>query len=158
MNKVILMGRLTRNPDVRYSNSDTPMAITRYALAIKRKKGKESESEADFVDVVAFGKGGEFAAKYFQKGQMITIVGRIHQDVWEDQEKNKHYRFEVIADEQYFAGNKTSQNTNENGEGAHEAAATITENELPFQYELSLKKLCFFYKHKKKHSFFGKVL
>jgi len=132
MNKVILMGRLTRNPDVRYSNADTPMAITRYALAIKRKKGKESECEADFVDVVAFGKGGEFASKYFQKGQMVTIVGRIHQDVWEDKEKNKHYRFEVIADEQYFAGGKVSQNTDLDEDGTHEAAATIAEEELPF--------------------------
>ena len=130
MNKVILMGRLTRNPDIRYSSSDTPMAITRYALAVKRRKGKESDREADFVDVVAFGKAGEFASKYFQKGQMITIVGRIHQDVWEDKDKNKHYRFEVIADEQYFASSKPANGSSDESE--HEAAATITDEELPF--------------------------
>ena len=132
MNKVILMGRLTRNPDVRYSNSDTPMAIVKYALAVKRKKGKESDREADFIDIVAFGKPGEFAGKYFQKGQMITVVGRIHQDAWEDAQKNKHYRFEVIADEQYFAGSKPVGNVQDEEKTKHEAAVALSDEELPF--------------------------
>lgn len=132
MNKVILMGRLTRDPEIRYSNSDTPMAITKYALAIKRKKGKESDREADFVEIVAFGKPGEFAKKYFRKGQMITVVGRIHQDVWEDAQNMKHYRFEVIADEQYFAGDRPEGSMQSKEKTEHEVAAAISDEELPF--------------------------
>ena len=77
MNKVILMGRLTRDPEVRYSQSAEPLAIARYTLAINRRFKRQGESEADFIPCVAFGKQGEFAERYFRKGQMVSVVGRL---------------------------------------------------------------------------------
>lgn len=106
MNKVILMGRLTKNPEVRYSNSDTPMAIARYTLAVKRSRSKSNERDADFINIVAFGKNGEFTEKNFVKGQMVTIAGRVHQSAWEDAEHVKHTVFEIVAEEQQIAGRK----------------------------------------------------
>ena len=80
MNKVILMGRLTRDPDVRYSQStDSSMAIARYTLAVDRRRGKNSDNEqsADFIGCVAFGRSGEFAEKYLHQGMKIVVSGRI---------------------------------------------------------------------------------
>lgn len=103
MNKVVLMGRLTKDPEVRYSNSERPMTVARYTLAVKRRYSKEGEADADFIHVVAFGRNGEYAKNNFTKGQMVSIIGRIHQDVWEDTEHIKRSRVEIIADEQQKA-------------------------------------------------------
>lgn len=128
MNKVVLMGRLTKDPEIRYSNSDTPLAIVRYVLAIKRTHSKSSKGDADFIEVVAFGKNGEFAEKYFTKGQMVTISGRIHQDTWEDTEHVKHSKIEIIAEEQQSAGNKAiGHNQSSVDSSDHEVAATNME-------------------------------
>ena len=108
MNKVILMGRLTRSPEVRYSNSDTPMAIARYTLAVRRSRSKSNEDDVDFINIVAFGKNGEFAERNFIKGQMVTVAGRVHQSIWEDAEHVKHTAFEIVVDEQQIAGSKLS--------------------------------------------------
>lgn len=109
MNKVILMGRLTRDPETRYTQSEEPMAITRYALAIDRRFRKEGEANADFINCVAFGKGGEFVDKWFKKGQMVSVVGRIQNSSWNDKETGeKKYRTEVITDEHFFAESKAS--------------------------------------------------
>ena len=78
MNKVILMGRLTRDPEVRYSSGDNQMAIARYSLAVDRRRGKnDDQPSADFINCVAFGRSAEFAEKYFHKGLKITVAGRI---------------------------------------------------------------------------------
>lgn len=77
MNKSILMGRLTRDPEVRYSQGAEPMAIARYSLAVNRRFKRQGEQDADFIPCVAFGKQGEFAEKYLTKGQMISAVGRL---------------------------------------------------------------------------------
>ena len=77
MNKVILMGRLTRDPEVRYSQSANPVAVARYGLAVRKQYVKQGEAEADFFNIVAFGKAGEFAEKFFRKGQMVAVVGRL---------------------------------------------------------------------------------
>lgn len=110
MNKVILMGRLARDPEVRYSQGDNPMAIARYTLAVDRKhsRGGDNEQTADFIGCVAFGKQGEFAEKYFRKGTKIAIVGHIQTGSYTNQEGQRVYTTDVIIDEQEFAESKNA--------------------------------------------------
>lgn len=108
MNKVILMGRLVKDPEVRYSNSAEPLAVARYTLAVNRRFKRQGEPEADFINCVAFGKNGELAEKYIKKGQMIGIVGRLQVRSWDDQEGKKHWSTDVIVEEQYFTESKSS--------------------------------------------------
>ncbi|MDF2615208.1 MAG: single-stranded DNA-binding protein [Clostridia bacterium] len=108
MNKVILMGRLTRDPEVRYSQSASPVAVARYGLAVRRQFAKQGEQDVDFFNIVAFGKAGEFAEKFFKKGQMVSVVGRLQVNTWEDQQKVKHTSVDVVAEEQHFAESRTS--------------------------------------------------
>lgn len=108
MNKVILMGRLTRAPEVRYSDGADPLAVARYTLAVNRRMKKNGELEADFIPCVAFGKAGEFAEKYFKKGQMVSVVGRLQVRSWDDNEGKKRWSTDVIVEEQYFAESKAA--------------------------------------------------
>ena len=108
MNKVILMGRLTRDPEVRYSQSATPVAVARYGIAVRRQFAKQGEADVDFFNIVAFGKAGEFAEKYFRKGQMVAVVGRLQVNTWEDQQKVKHTSVDVVVEEQHFAESRSS--------------------------------------------------
>lgn len=109
MNKVILMGRLVRNPEVRYSQGAEPLAVARYTLAVDRRfKKKGDKDTADFIGCVAFGKAGEFAEKYFQKGQMVSVIGRLQVRSWDDNEGKKRWTTEVVIEEQYFAESKAA--------------------------------------------------
>ncbi len=108
MNKVILMGRLTRDPELRYSQSANPMAVVRYGIAVRRQFVKQGETDVDFFNIVAFGKAGEFANNYFKKGQMVSIVGKLQVNTWEDEQKIKRTSVDVIAEEQHFAESKSS--------------------------------------------------
>lgn len=108
MNKVILMGRLTQNPEVRYTQAAEPLAVARYTLAVNKKFKRQGEPDADFINCVSFGKSGEFAEKYFKKGQMVSIVGRLQVRSWEDQNGQKRWSTDVVVEEQYFAESKTS--------------------------------------------------
>lgn len=105
MNKVILMGRLTREPEVRYSNGAEPLAVAHYTLAVNRRFKRKDEQEADFIPCVAFGKSGEFAEKYFRKGQMVAVTGRLQVRSW-DKDGEKRWTTEVVIEEQYFAESK----------------------------------------------------
>ena len=102
MNKVILMGRLVREPEVRYSQGATPVAVARYTLAVSRRLKKEGEPEADFINCVAFGKSGEFVEKFFRKGQMVSVVGRLQVRTWDDKDGTKRWSTEVVTEEHYF--------------------------------------------------------
>lgn len=109
MNKVLLLGRLTADPEVRYSQSAEPLAVVRYSLAVQKRFRREGEPDADFINCVAFGKTGEFAEKYFKKGQMVGICGRIQTRSWDDQQTGqKRYSTEVVIEDQYFAESKAS--------------------------------------------------
>lgn len=109
MNKVILMGRLTRDPEVRYSQGDNAMAIARYSLAVDRRfKRDGDEQTADFINCVAFGKSGEFAEKYLHKGTKISVVGRIHTGSFTNKDGLKVYTTDVVVEEQEFAESKNS--------------------------------------------------
>ncbi|BCN29542.1 single-stranded DNA-binding protein [Anaeromicropila herbilytica] len=111
MNKVILMGRLTRNPEVRYSQGTKSMAIARYIIAVNRFRKNNGQEEADFIPCVAFDKSAEFAEKYFSQGSKITIVGRIQTGSYTNKEGVKVYTTEVIVEEQEFAESKNARNT-----------------------------------------------
>lgn len=114
MNKVILMGRLTKEPEIRYTQAAEPLAVARYTLAVNRRFKREGEAEADFINCVAFGKTGEFAEKYFKKGQMVSIVGRLQVRSWDDQNGQKRWTTEVVVEEQYFAESKASFESHKN--------------------------------------------
>lgn len=108
MNKVMLMGRLTRDPETRYSKGETSMAITRFGLAVNRRFVRNGEAEADFFNLVSFGKNAEFIDKYFRKGMLVSIVGRVQNNNWEDKNGVKRYDIDIVVEEQFFAESKSS--------------------------------------------------
>jgi single-strand DNA-binding protein len=107
MNKVILIGRLTKDPEIRYTQNNTP--VCNFTLAVDRRFSKDKQ--ADFINCQAWQKTAEFISKYFQKGSMIAVVGRIQTRTWEDNEGKKRYITEVIVDEAYFTGSKSKTET-----------------------------------------------
>ena len=120
MNRVILMGRLTRDPDVRYSQGgEGSMAVARYTLAVDRRRtrGNESGNEqtADFINCVAFDRAGEFAEKYLKQGTKIAITGRIQTGSYTNKDGNKVYTTEVVVEEQEFAESKSASAGSDNG-------------------------------------------
>ena len=111
MNKVILMGRLTRDPDVRYSSGENNMAIARYTLAVDRRGRKSNNNEeqtADFINCVAFGRAGEFAEKYLKKGTKIAVMGRIQTGSYTNKEGQKVYTTDVVVDDHEFVESKNA--------------------------------------------------
>ena len=108
MNKVILLGRLTRDPDVRWSQGEQPTAIARYTLAVDRRFHRDGEQSADFVSCVAFGRNGEFAEKYLRQGTKIAIVGRIQTGSYTNRDGQKVYTTDVVVEEHEFAESKNS--------------------------------------------------
>ncbi len=119
MNKVILMGRLTRDPEVRYSQGETPLAIARYSLAVDRRNARSNnggdEQTADFINCVAFGRAGEFAERYFRKGTKIAVSGRIQTGSYTNKDGVRVYTTEVVVEEQEFAESKNASSGNEGG-------------------------------------------
>ena len=118
MNKVVLLGRLTKDVDVRYTQTNNIM-VASFSLAVNRRFAKEGEErQADFINVVAWSKTAEFCSKYFKKGQQVGVVGRLQTRNYEDDKGVKHYITEVVAEEVYFADSKkegsTTTNTTEN--------------------------------------------
>ena len=105
MNKVILMGRLTRDPEVRYTQN-TNTLVASFSLAVNRRFKSEGQPDADFINIVAWGKTAEFCSKYFKKGQQVGVIGRIQTRNWDDEQGQKHYVTEVIAEEAYFADSR----------------------------------------------------
>ncbi len=114
MNKVILMGRLTRDPEVRYSQGEQAMAVARYTLAVDRR-GKNQENSADFIQCVAFGKAGEFAERYLHKGTKIVLTGRIQTGSYTNKEGQRVYTTDVVAEDQEFAESKAASEGNGGG-------------------------------------------
>jgi single-strand DNA-binding protein len=106
MNKVILMGRLTRDPEVRYTQTNNTL-VASFSLAVNRRFVRQGEErQADFINIVAWSKLGEFCSKYFKKGQQVGVIGRIQTRTWDDDQGTKHYVTEVVAEEAYFADSK----------------------------------------------------
>ena len=127
MNKIILVGRLTRDPETRYTTGESQTCIASYTLAVDRKSKREGMPEADFIKCTAFGRSGEFADKYFKKGMRVSISGRLQTGSYTNRDGNKVYTTEVIIEEQEFA-----QSKNEQFEAKGETFATVEQAELPF--------------------------
>ena len=138
MNKVILMGRLTRDPEVRYSAGENSMAIARYTLAVDRRFKRDGEATADFIGCVAFGRQAEFAEKYFRQGIRITVCGRIQTGSYTNKDGVRVYTTDVVVEEQEFAESKNANGgegfnpaPRDNGDGFMSIPDGIDE-ELPF--------------------------
>lgn len=114
MNKVILMGRLTRDPEVRYSQNDTSMAIARFSLAVDRRRTQNNSDgqTADFINIVAFGRLGEFAEKYLKKGTKVALTGRIQTGSYTNKDGQKVYTTDIVAEDIEFAESKNAQGGN----------------------------------------------
>lgn len=108
MNKVILMGRLTRDPEVRYSQGENSTAVARYTLAVDRRFKREGEPAADFIGCVAFGKNAEFAEKYLRQGTKLVVTGRIQTGSYTNRDGQKVYTTDVVVEDQEFAESKRS--------------------------------------------------
>ena len=106
MNRVILMGRLIRDPEVRYTNGENSMAVARYTLVVDRGIKKQGEQSADFIQCVAFSKAAEFAEKYFRQGMRVLVSGRLQTGSYTNREGQKVYTTDVILDSQEFADSK----------------------------------------------------
>ncbi len=126
MNKVILMGRLTRDPDVRYSQGENPTAIARYSLAVDRRFNRGDDNNTDFINIVAFGKAGEFAEKYLHKGTKVLVTGRIQTGSYTNKDGQKVYTTDVVAEDQEFAESK-----NASSEGGYAGNSNYTRSEAP---------------------------
>lgn len=120
MNKVILMGRLTKDPEVRYSQGSNATAVGRYSIAVNRSYKRDGEPDVDFFNTVAFGSRGEFAGKYFRKGMQIAIVGELRNNIYTDRDGHKRTATDIIVTEQYFAESR-SQNQQNNQPDARSA-------------------------------------
>jgi single-strand DNA-binding protein len=147
MNKVILMGRLTRDPEVRYSAGENALAIARYTLAVDRRFRRDGEASADFIQCVSFGRTAEFAEKYLKQGTKIAITGRIQTGSYTNKDGNKVYTTEVVVEEQEFAESKNASGNNGGGyqqedrpapgnasaDGFMDIPTGLTGNDLPFK-------------------------
>lgn len=130
MNKVILLGRLVKDVEVRYPTSDDQKAIGRYTLAVNKKYKRENEPSADFINCITFGTAATFAEKYFAKGQQISVVGRLQVRSWNDKNGQKRWSTEVIVEEQFFAEGKKKEGTGESG--FYPIDETIEDDDLPW--------------------------
>lgn len=115
MNKVILIGRCTRDPEVRYSQGENATAVARYTLAVDRQFKRDGDQSADFINCIAFGKRGEFAEKYLRKGTKIAVVGRIQTGSYTNKDGQKVYTTDVIVDEHEFVESKAASQNNGSG-------------------------------------------
>lgn len=142
MNKWTGIGRLTRDPEVRYTQGSNPMAIARYTIAVDRRIKKENEQSADFIPCIAFGKSAEFVEKYLRKGTKMAVVGRIQTGSYTNKDGVKVYTTEVVIEEQEFAESKNASSGGQNQAPQQKEEAGMDgfmnipdgiEEELPFQ-------------------------
>ncbi|MCF0121995.1 MAG: single-stranded DNA-binding protein [Lachnospiraceae bacterium] len=132
MNKVILMGRLTKDPEIRYSAGQNQMTIARYQLAVDRRMKKAGEAAVDFIPCVVFGKQAEFAEKYLKKGTKIVVVGRIQTGSYMNRDGQKVFTTDVVVEEQEFAESKAAA-TNANGGDDFMGIPDGIDGEIPFR-------------------------
>lgn len=135
MNTVVLVGRLTKDPETRYTQGEKPMAITRYTLAVDRRFAREGEQTADFIPCVSFGKSAEFSGKYFAKGMRVSVRGRIQTGSYTNKDGQKVYTTEVVVDNQEFADAKREEKKQdpEIPENDFVGVPEGLEEELPFR-------------------------
>lgn len=134
LNKVILMGRLTRDPEIRYTQNNTPVAS--YSIAVDRNYSKAQDKQTDFIDIVSWNKSAEFVSKWFKKGSLIVVVGRLQVRKWQDKDGNNRISYEVISEEVSFGGSKNDSDSSESHANAaidvENAEDTDDDGEMPF--------------------------
>lgn len=131
MNKTILMGRLTRDPEIRTAAGGSGTTIARFTLAVNRRFRRDSEESADFISCVAFGKTAEFIEKYITKGRQICVCGRIQTGSYTNQEGRTIYTTEVVVEEADFADSRPNANAPQNPQPAQQAAPSSAQNPAP---------------------------
>lgn len=131
MNKVILMGRLTRDPEVRYSQGDNATAIARFTLAVDRRIKRDNEASVDYINCVSFGRSAEFAEKYFHKGTKIVIVGRIQTGSYTNKDGQKVYTTDIVIEEQDFAESKAASQQNNSGNAQNASNNQLAQQPKP---------------------------
>lgn len=140
INKIILMGRLVSDPEVRYTQGDSPISVCKYTLAVQKRFKREGEPDADFIRCVVFARGAEFASKYFKKGLKICISGRLQVRSYITQDGQKRWIHEVVIEEQDFAESKNSRETNNdlnndidnNDDSFSDLLDSLGEEDVPF--------------------------
>ena len=140
MNKVVLVGRLTRDPEVRYSQGNNATAVARYTVAVDRRFKRDGEPTADFIPCVVFGRSAEFTEKYFRKGMQVAVSGRIQTGSYTNKDGNKVYTTDVVVEEQEFAESKAANQQNQQSAGSGSIPASDgfmsipdgMDEELPF--------------------------
>lgn len=129
MNKVILMGRLTRDPEIRYSSGNEPTAIARYTLAVDRRYKRQGDDQtADFINCVVFGRGAEFAEKYLHQGIKIVVTGRIQTGSYTNKDGQRIYTTDVVVEEQEFAESKAAAQNGNGGQSAPPVQSGAADN------------------------------
>lgn len=135
MNSVQLLGRLARDPDVRYTAGENPTAVARFTIACNRKYKKDAEQEADFISCIAFGKTAEFIERYFRKGSSMALNGRIQTGSYTNKDGNKVYTTDVVVDSLEFVGSKGENSGSNDTTPKNDDFMNIPDNiseELPF--------------------------
>ena len=138
MNKVILMGNLTRDPEIRYTQGENALAVARFSLAINRRFAKQGDTEVDYFNCTAFGKQAEFIEKYFRKGSRMLVSGRVQNDNYTNKNGEKVYSVQIMADEIEFAerkqagGNNNSEPEQKQDDDDFMEIPENIESELPF--------------------------
>ena len=135
MNKIILLGRLTKDPEVRYTQGQNAMAIGKFSLAVNRKYKRENEPEADFFNCTSFGKQAEFVEKYLKKGSKVLISGRVQNDNYTNKEGQKVYGVQIMVEEIEFAeskGNNTETQPVQQQSNDYVEIPESLQEELPF--------------------------
>ena len=129
LNKVILMGRLTAHPELKHTT--TAAAVTQFTLAVNRDFVKDGQQSTDFINIISWGKTAEFASKYFNKGQLVAVEGRLQVRTYEGKDGNKRTATEVVADKLHFAESKNNSN-NSNSLDDFDELLDIDDSDLPF--------------------------
>ncbi len=136
MNKVTLMGRLVRDPEIEWTRTEESKKYAKYTLAVNRRFKKQGQAEADFIPCVAWGAMAEFAEKFMKKGGMFAVIGRLNVQSWEDREGKKHRTTTVIVEESYFTGGKKESSAGKPDgtvpEGFYPINESIEDDDLPF--------------------------
>ena len=128
MNNAILMGRLTRDPNVRYTQGAESTCVARYTLAVDRRVKQEGQQSADFISCVAFGRNGEFAEKYLKQGSKIVVTGHIQTGSYTNRDGNKVYTTDIVIEEQEFAESKAAAERNQQQEPQPQPQTETDEN------------------------------
>jgi len=129
MNKCILMGNLTRDPEIRYSQGENSVAIARFSIAVNRRFVREGEDDADFFNCTAFGKQAEFVEKYFHKGSRMLLSGRIQNNNYTNDKGEKVYSVQIVAEEIEFAERKSTADANQSGNSGDGASQSNAAND-----------------------------